>query len=193
MSRAGLLVLVTVFATGCTMTTSSRRTLLVAGAGLTVGGIVVGRAGVVDSDGNGQNDTHLNDDFRLYYASSVMVLSGLVVMLAALASQEPVEPPIVLDTNATTFARSPSISEPAPDLQPSVPQPTVTIERTPAIPLPDLATTDPAHRLARQLRSASMHGHCDVAWIMWRDLEKLDADYARAVRDGPVMARCAGN
>ncbi len=58
----------------------------------------------------------------------------------------------------------------------------MTTERVPAIPLPDLATTDTAHRLARQLRSASMHGHCDVAWIMWRDLEKLPQSVVRADR-----------
>lgn len=34
-------------------------------------------------------------------------------------------------------------------------------------------------------------GRCDAAWIMWTDLQKLDASYARAMREGPVMVRCA--
>ena len=72
------------------------------------------------------------------------------------------------------------------------PEPTrgVIVERVPAKPLPDMRTSAAAERLARQVRSASTHGHCEVAWIMWADLEKLDPSYARAVRDGPVMARC---
>ncbi len=103
------------------MTASSRKTLLVGGIALTAGGIGVVRAGVVDSDGSGQNDTYLNDDIRLYSAGTLMFLTGIVAMIAALSSHERVEPSTTVpDASVRPSPRSPShhrFPNPIPILQ----------------------------------------------------------------------------
>lgn len=192
MTRASALVLAAVLASsGCTMSASSRRTVTLAGVATSLGGVLVMRAGANDSDGNGVNDTVLNDDFRKYYAGSLMFVVGIAAVLGALTSREPSEPAPVLayvpppPLPDTTFAQPPDAAPAAPEA------PIVTVERVPVVPLPELPATAAVLRLAKQVRSASTHGRCDAAWIMWLDLERLDAGYARALRDGPVMTRCA--
>lgn len=203
-TRAGVFLLATMVAgAGCTMSASSRRATMMAGGALALGGIVVIRSGAVDSNANGVNETWLNDDLGAYQMGSVLLLAGMAAFLGALASRAPdetdvpaVAPPPAPTTTTLAPPSTPTTTlEPATPPEPAeteAPEPTrgVIVERVPAVPLPEMRTSVAAERLARQVRSASTHGHCEVAWIMWADLEKLDPSYARAVRDGPVMARC---
>ncbi len=200
MTRAGVVVLALAVATGCTMSASSRRGTMAAGAVLTVGGMLLVRASEVDADGDGRNETVLDDDPGMYLPGSLMVISGIVLLLTAFASDTPSEHPAAVVV--TPPAPAPAVSEapamPAPEVPAlEVPAPEVgkpphetTVQRIPAAPLPEIPASPEVDALARKVRSASAYGHCDAAWIMWTDLAKLDPAYARALRDGQVMARC---
>lgn len=187
MPRAtGCLLALTVATTGCTMSSSSRKATMLAGAGLGIAGVVVIRSGEIDRDRDGVNETVLDDDWGAYYTGSLLLLAGAAAVLGALASREPTDEAPAPGPLVVAAPPAPSAAPPDPE-----PPPQVVVERRPAVPLPALPTSEAAHRLARQLRSAATFDRCEVAWIMWADLERLDPIYARAVRDGPVMEPCA--
>ena len=190
--RASICLLSIVFAaSGCATTPQARAVSLLGGAALAVGGVLVVQSGAVDADHNGKNEFILDDNLGAYAAGSLMVVAGAAAVLGALVSHEPAEPaPVVYArTPAPTVWATPSMPEASvmvPDVAPSI-----TVERVPVVPLPELPATESVLRLAKQVRSAASHGRCDAAWIMWMDLEKLDRVYARGLRDSRVMANCA--
>jgi hypothetical protein len=207
----GLVLLVA--ASGCTMSRDGRRGTIITGGVMTATSVLLIRSGETDNDYNGVNDTILDDDWGAYLLGTALLIAGVTVLVGGLASSE--EPQV---DRSVTYLPSAAASPPPPISSsmysssapgatmelaepagtplapmPSTAEPTqvVEIERRPVVPLPELPATADVLRLAKQVRSASTHGRCDAAWIMWMDLEKLDATYARALRDGRVMARCA--
>jgi hypothetical protein len=183
MARHALLLITILATTGCTMSKAGRRGTIVTGvATAALGGFVISTGGPVDSDGNGVNDTVLNDNWGAYDLGSALFLAGLAIIVAAGASREPVEPAATAPTAPTPPVFAPAselLGPPGAGLEMLRPR------------LPELPATAEVIQLAKQIRSASANGHCDAVWTMWIDLEKLDADFARALREGPVMARCA--
>jgi len=173
------------------MSREGRTGTMLAGAGLTVGSIFVMQSGATDNDHNGVNDTALDDNWGAYFAGSAMMIAGIGVLVAGLTSTEEPAP----DRTVTYLPSAASMPmTPAPiAAEPAVgaPEQVVEIEKVPVVALPELPATADVLRLAKQVRSASTHGRCDAAWIMWTDLQRLDAAYARALRDGPVMTGCA--
>ncbi len=196
-------LLAIVATTGCTMSQGSRRTLIGGGAASAIAGALLVNSGSVDADHNGVNDTWLDDDLGAYFLGSMLFIAGVSMFIGGLASQEseetvppqtelvtrqPIVAPMVAPAEVAPTEVAPT--EVAPTLVGPITRPRV-ITHTPAVQLPEVPTTDEAVLLARKIRSATTYHHCDVAWILWRDLEKLDAAYARALRDGPVMLGCA--
>lgn len=182
--RAPLVALVALVATsGCTMSKQGRSGTIVAGLGISAASMLVIASGANDSNHDGTNETFLNDDWDAYATGTVLLLTGIGVLVAGLASD--VEPdPVTYLPPASAYPLPPA---------PVVVEATRTVEitRVPVVPLPELPATADVLRLAKQVRSASTTGRCDAAWIMWTDLQRLDRAYAIVLRDGPVMARCA--
>ncbi len=197
-----LLVLVVLVgaSTGCTLSREGRRGAIIAGGVTAASSILLIRSGERDRDHNGINETILDDDWGAYMLGSAMFVGGIALLLGGLASREAPEPapsvtylppasampvtePPPVTVTTTTLAESSTTD--------NAPTQIVEIERVDVVPLPELPATAEVLRLAKQVRSAATHGRCEAAWIMWIDLHKLDAAYARALRDGRVMARCA--
>ncbi len=190
--RALIAALVLLVATaGCTnLSREGRRGTIAAGAIISASSIFVIRSGANDSDYDGVNENPLNDDWGAYMAGTGLLLAGLGMLVGGLASSE--------EQPDRTVTYMPPVAPPvpvAPAYQPMLAAPgatqTVEVERVSLVALPELPATADVLRLAKQVRSASIHGRCDAAWIMWTDLQKLDGTYATALRAGPVMARCA--
>jgi hypothetical protein len=187
--RASLVLLALLVAgSGCTMSAGARRGTIVTGTVMALGGVLLAQSGQTDNDHDGYNDTVLDDNIFAESAGVLLVAAGVGMLLGGLVAQEEPEraeiayrvPPVAISAPApTTFASAPGAMQ------------TMEIERVPLIPLPEVPATADVLRLAKQVRSAASHGRCDAAWIMWMDLERLDASYARALREGPVLARCA--
>lgn len=192
--RASLAVLATLVAgSGCTLSQSGRNGVLVGGAVITAASVLVIRSGANDTDHDGVNDYALNDDWGAYMAGTAMLLGGLGLFVAGLASSAEHEPDRTYATpvaaTPTPVWQPPAAADPANE--PAAAAQIAGAERVALVALPELPATAEVLRLAKQVRSASSHGRCDAAWIMWMDLQKLDATYARALRDGEVLARCA--
>jgi hypothetical protein len=176
------------------MSSGARRGTMIAGAAMSATSILLIRSGANDSDHDGVNENFLNDDWGAYYLGSALFLAGITTLLVGVASrEETLEASVTYHPSAAqidtqTYVPAPTF-DPVPEDAP--PAQTVELHRRPIAALPEMAATDDVVRLAKQVRSAATFSRCEAAWIMWIDLQKLDAGYARALRDGPVMARCA--
>jgi hypothetical protein len=174
------------------MSSGARRGTMIAGAAMSATSILLIRSGANDSDYDGVNENFLNDDWGAYYLGSALFLAGITTLLLGVASREETVDPTVTyhpssaQIDAQTYVPAPTF-DPVPEAAPTQ----IELERLPIAALPAMPATDDVVRLAKQVRSAATFSRCDAAWIMWMDLQKLDAGYARALRDGPVMARCA--
>lgn len=198
--HVSVLLLVALVGSGCTMSRDGRRGTIIAGAALTATSVLLISSGANDSDYDGVNETVLDDDWGAYMLGSSLLIAGVGLLVGGVASSEPPEvdrtvtylPPPAPVPVAPVFAPMPGAPGQT-DIAPNAMAPTqiVAVERAPLVALPELPATADVLRLAKQVRSASAHGRCDAAWIMWMDLQKLDAGSARALRDGPVMVRCA--
>jgi hypothetical protein len=175
------------------MSSGGRRGTMIAGAAMSATSILLIRSGANDSDYDGVNENFLNDDWGAYYLGSALFLAGITTLLVGVASrEETVDPSVTYHPSAAQIDAQTYVPAPTFDPVPAdAPAQAIELQRLPIVALPERAATDDVVRLAKQVRSAATFSRCEAAWIMWMDLQKLDAGYARALRDGPVMARCA--
>jgi hypothetical protein len=170
---------------------------------LTVGGVIAG-AGLllavvpvpVDADHNGVNDTALDDHVLGFYPGLLVVGLGAAIMVMGGVEydSEPKVTPLSVQTQigAKSLALA---AAPPPSVATSVALATEPSGAPPAIVerrrLPELPASTDTLRLAKQVRTATDHGQCEAAWIMWNQLLVSDASYAEALRTSSAMAGCA--
>lgn len=183
LSRAALIgaLALSVLASGCGTMARNRPAAAVAGfavAALGVGLIASGPE-AVDSDDNGVNDFSLNDNYASPVFGSILLAAGLGIAITALVSSEPAP------------AAAPALTLAAPATPATAPAgPGAPLAEGPLPPLPELPATATVLRLAKQVRSIAHRGECRAAQATLIELASYDADYARALAAGPVMAPC---
>lgn len=173
MNRLLITILIASLA-GCSVSSKHRYTATLGGSAIAVAGLFIARPKAVDSDHDGTNDFFLNDDYSGLIPGALLFAGGLALLIAGLNARDP-EPAV----------QAPS---PQPPFQPSFAPPGAVVSKT---PLPEIAVTFEVLQLAKQIRAAAAHGHCDAALSTWARVVELDAGYATALRDGPVLAACA--
>ncbi len=180
MIRPLLVIVLLSSACASSMSPQSRRTALVLGTVTAVGGLVMMKASAVDSDHNGVNETWLNDDLGMLMLGTGLTLGGIVTAGSALVASDEPEP--------KAFVREHRF----PDAPPGLVTPGQTSLRFSTEPprLPELPSSAEVLQLAQQVRSIIADGHCDVAWVLAREIETRDRVYARALTSGPVFATC---
>lgn len=169
-----------VLVSGCGMTSRNRPAATVAGFAVTALGVGLIAAGSdpIDSDDNGVNDFSFNDNHAGPVIGALLVLAGLGTAITAIASSE--RAPATAPTLTTPAAAPPAAIPAGPGASSAGGLP----------PLPELPATATVLRLAKQVRSIAHRGECRAAQSTLIELASYDADYARALAAGPVMAPC---
>ncbi len=176
-----LALLIAFSSTGCGLASQHRPATTAAGLVVTALGVGLIAAGSdpVDSDHNGVNDVSFNDNHAGPLIGALLVLVGLGTTITAVASSEPAP------------ATAPSLITAAPPASAAVPAgPGAARADGELPPLPELPATATVLRLAKQVRSIAHRGECRAAQATLIELASYDADYARALAAGPVMAPC---
>jgi hypothetical protein len=157
---------------GCTMTRSSRRTLITAGAVTAAAGVIMVAAGPreFDSNSNGVNESALNDDYMMPAIGALALFAGLGMLVGGAAST-PLPQPTEVQMVAVPPAR--------PRLDGKAPLPEVPVD---------------AHTLhqAQQARLLIAAGHCEAARPLLHDIATRSYDYHLALVQGPVLDPCPG-
>jgi hypothetical protein len=180
--RSVLLCIIVACASGCRLSPGGKTAVIAGGVGASLGGVMWMNQGPVDSDGDGSNEWLLNDNLGAYMGGSVLLMMGLGMLIAGLVADTTEPTPRMFTTAAVMpVAPPPSVTAFAP--------PSSGSERA---ALPELPATPEVLRLGQQIRSAASRGDCDGAWHMLTMLDALDNRYAEALRNGAVMAPCAG-
>ncbi|MBK7076342.1 MAG: hypothetical protein IPH44_29025 [Myxococcales bacterium] len=144
------------------MSNGARTATIVAGLGSIALGAVANDSAGVDSDGNGSNDNPFNDDHGQQALGSVMIIGGVIMFIAGIASHPPAAPP-------------------PPPLESSVP--------VGARDLPGGRVSDNVLRLARQMRSLAARHECAAAATLVARIAAEDPAYAAELR---VAMPCHG-
>lgn len=174
MRKLAVLAVTSLLATtpACTMSVGGKRTLTVAGAAVTVAGVAVNLTATRrDADGNGINDTSLDDDLPQMAAGSLLALAGIAMFVAGVTADTP-------HPDASTLAPLPTRSTPGPAWTPPVLVAPAPVDDT----LPALPATDDELRLARQARNLVRAHHCPDAVALVERLAATNVAYASAMR-----------
>lgn len=175
---ACLAVAVTLASTSaCTMSRGSRVGFAAGGAAVSTIGLAMVGSATWDADGNGRNDTTLDDGFARA-PGAMVVLGGLLLVAVGLTAREPerVAPPPTLAMPGP--ASGPAGAPGGPGIMP------------PRAPLPEIATSPTLLRMAQQVRAAASRGNCDAAWTTLTVIVESDHAYGEALATGPVLAPC---
>jgi|JI10StandDraft_1071094.scaffolds.fasta_scaffold35747_6 hypothetical protein len=175
---AWLAVAVTLASTSaCTMSRGSRVGFAAGGAAVSTIGLAMVGSATWDADGNGRNDTTLDDGFARA-PGAMVVLGGLMLMAVGLTAREPAQ----VESSPTLAMRAPEPGWPGgPGGAAIAPLPA---------PLPEIATSATLLRMAQQVRAAASRGNCDAAWTTLTEIVKRDHAYGEALATGPVLAPC---
>jgi len=195
MKAAASVALLAALASACTMPRNGATLLMASGAALSLGGMAKVADSDVDSDLDGVNENPLNDDWDAAFGGTLLVLTGVALIVAGATSRAPVE--ATSSAVATPVRARPASVTWTPDVMPFdyVPggAPLTTVETPPPPPrasLPEVATTDVVLRMAQQARAAVERGNCEAAWSTWAAVNARDARYAEALAAGAVFAPC---
>jgi hypothetical protein len=155
--RSAALVTAVVLAVtpACVMSNGARAATVVAGLGTIVLGAVAGDNTAGDSNGDGRNESPLNDDYGQQAIGGVMIIGGVIMAIAGVASQPPTPPP-----------RTP--------IESSVP--------IGARALPGGRVSDNVLRLARQVRSLAARHECAAVATLVARIASEDPAYAAELR-----------
>ena len=168
-ASAGIAALL--LASACTMTRSSRNSVIGVGAVATAVGATMVAIGPseVDSDRDGANEWALNDDYTVPFVGTLVLLAGMAMFAGGLAATVPPEQPmgpIAYSTEAP--GASPVLMSPAP-------------------PPP---VDDQALLLVEQIRQLVDAGHCEPARPLIARLYLQSPAHHRVLVAGPLLDRC---
>jgi hypothetical protein len=191
MRRLALFTALTLTASACTMTSSGKKTLVGAGAGTTIAGLLLAAAGpaAVDQNNNGHNGTTLDDDWTMPFLGALAVTAGIAMIIGGATADEvpEAEAPLPMQAQASqhpVFAGPPGQATAQLTVQAPV-QPTIVVE-----PLPEVPVDAETLRLAKQTRIVVSAGHCDAARPLLADIAVRSPAYHHALVEGPVIGRC---
>lgn len=139
----------------CVMSNGARTATIVAGLGSIALGVVAGDGAAVDADGDGHNDTSLDDDLGQQAVGGVLIIGGMIGVIAGIASHEPT---------------------------PSAPPPPEPFPPVGARALPAGRVSDNVLRLARQVRRLAARHECAAVRTLLTRISVEDPGYAAELR-----------